>query len=164
VHAVARGWLGFCALGAGLIHLALTIGSPLVLGMPLLLIGIAEFAWGVFALTAAKLPVPGVARIVAVIPLLLWAVALVVDARTTLPGMRVLPMLVAGALDLAIAFVITGMLRRGGAAEPRPLPPVRYLLALAGGAIVVAALTILALVATGALPTGPALDLPGHGH
>jgi hypothetical protein len=78
--------------------------------------------------------------------------------------MRVLPILVAGALDLAIAFVITGMLRRGGAAEPRPLPPVRYLLALAGGAIVVAALTILALVATGALPTGPALDLPGHGH
>jgi hypothetical protein len=163
VRAVVTGWLGFCALGAGLIHLALVIGSPLVFGMPLLLIGIAEFVWGVLAFTAPALPVPRVARIAAVVPLLFWVVVLILDARSPLPGVRVLPMLVASLLDLAIAVAITGVLRRSTAPAPA-LPPVRHLLALAGGALVVAALTIPALVATEAVPTGTTLDVPAHDH
>jgi hypothetical protein len=164
VRAVVTGWLGFCALGAGLIHLALVIGTPLLFGMPLLLIGLAEIVWGVFALTAPALPVPRIARIAAVVPLLFWVVVLLVDSGSPLPGAGVLPMLLSGLLDLAIAIGITAMLRRRAATDPPPLRPASHLLALGGGALVVAAVTISALAASGALPTGITLDLPGHGH
>jgi hypothetical protein len=162
--AVIRAWLGFLALGAGLIHLALVIGSPPVIGMPLLLIGIAEFTWGVFALTAAALPLPRVARIAAVVPLLFWVLVLLLAAGNALPGLRALPMLVASLLDLGIAVALTAVLRRSGRTDPAPLRPGRYLLAVGAGALVVAALTAPALAATGALPGGTDLDLPGdHG-
>lgn len=164
MRAVVKGWLGFCALGAGFIHLTLAIDAPLVFGMPLLLICIAEIVWGVLSLMTATLPVPRAARIAAVVPLLFWAVVLLVDARFSLPVVRVLPLLVASVLDFAIALAITAMLRRSGPADPRPLPHVPHLLALGGGALVIAAVTISALAATGALPTGTTLDVPGHVH
>ncbi|HWM34863.1 MAG TPA: hypothetical protein VNR36_11555 [Pseudolysinimonas sp.] len=166
MRAVVKGWLGFAALGAGLIHLALVIGSPPVIGMPLLLIGLAEFAWGVFAFAAAELPVPRAARIAAVVPLLFWVLMLLIGVSGGFPGVRVLPMLVASLLDLAIAVGVTALLRRA-ATEPRPLKPGRYLLALGAGALVVAALTTPALAATeavGTVPPGTDLDQPGHGH
>jgi hypothetical protein len=161
---VVKSWLGFCALGAGLIHVALGIDSPPVFGVPLLLMGIAEVAWGVFALTAAALPLPRVTRVAAMVPLLFWVVVLIIGTGSPLPGVRVVPMLVATLLDLTIAVAITAMLRRRSAAGDRALPPARSLLALAGGALVVAALTVPALVTTGDLPTGTPLDLPAHGH
>jgi hypothetical protein len=175
VNAVVRAWLGFFALGAGLIHLALVIGSPLVVGIPLLIVGIAEFAWGVFAFTAATVPFPRTARIGAIVPILGWVVLLVVVGANTVPGVRVLPMLVASLLDLAVAIAITALLRRAGR-EQKPLASGRYLLALGLGALAVAALTTPALAATEAgdlaVPHGSQneapydLDLPdGHaGH
>ena len=87
-------------------------------------------------------------------------------------GLRVLPMLVASLLDLAIAIGITWILRRDPARAAVPLRPGRYLLALGAGALVVAALTTPALAATeagaAAIPHGPdgpfELILPGeHG-
>ena len=56
--AVFRSWLGFVALGAGLIHVALVIGAAPALGIPLLLVGLAVFGWGVFACTSPRIPVP----------------------------------------------------------------------------------------------------------
>jgi hypothetical protein len=172
MSAVLRGWLGFLALGAGLIHVALVIGSPLFLGIPLILIGAAEFAWGVFAFAAPALPLPRVARVAALVPILGWAVLLVVGAAGAagaLGGLRVLPMLVASLLDLAIAIGITWILRRDPARPAAPLRPGRYLLGLGAGALVVTALTLPALAATeagaAAIPDGPfELNLPGsHG-
>jgi len=148
VNAVLRAWLGFFALGAGLIHLALVIGSPPALGVPLVLIGIAEFAWGVITFTAAAVPFARVARIAAVVPILGWVALLLVSGSAGVPGIRVLPMLVASLLDLAVAIVITVVLRRGDAAPARPLRSGPYLLGLAAGALVVAALTTPALAAT----------------
>jgi hypothetical protein len=174
MRAVVRGWLGFCALGAGLVHLALVIGSPLAVGIPLLAIGAAEFAWGVFAFTLPALPLPRIARFAVLVPILGWVIVLVATGGTgAIEGLRVLPMLLASLLDLAIAIGITGMLRLDPAKPPAPLRPGRYLLALGTGALVVAALTTPALAATeagfAAVPHGPGdepfeLILPGlHG-
>jgi hypothetical protein len=168
MSAVVRGWLGFIALGAGLIHLALVIGSPPAIGIPLIVIGAAEFAWGVFAFTRPSLPLPRVARIAALVPILGWVAVLVVPGAGAIGGIRVLPMLLASLLDLAIAIGITWILRRHPARAEAPLRPGRYILALGAGALVVAALTTPALAATeagdAALPNG-GLDLPGgHGH
>lgn len=173
MNAVIRAWLGFFALGAGLIHLALVIGSPLGIGIPLLAIGIAEFAWGVFAFTATTVPFARAARIAAVVPILGWVALLLLSGSAGVPGVRVLPMLVASLLDLAVAIAITVVLRREAAA--RPLRSGSYLLGLGAGALVVAALTTPALAATEAgdlaQPHGTQeqpyqLDLPdGHsGH
>lgn len=175
MSAVVRGWLGFFALGAGLVHLALVIGSPLPVGIALVLIGAAEFVWGVFAFAAPALPLARIARVAALVPTLGWVVVLVVGAASSagaIGGLRVLPMLVASLLDLAIAIGITWILRRDPARAAVPLRPGRYLLALGAGALVVAALTTPALAATeagaAAIPHGPdgpfELILPGeHG-
>jgi len=168
MSAVVRGWLGFIALGAGLIHLALVIGSPPAIGIPLIVIGAAEFAWGVFAFTRPSLPLPRIARVAALVPILGWVAVLVVPGAGAIGGIRVLPMLLASLLDLAIAIGITWILRRTPARAEAPLRPGRYILALGAGALVVAALTTPALAATeagdAALPNG-GLDLPGgHGH
>ena len=146
--AVARGWLGFFALGAGLIHLALVIGSPLPIGIPLLVVGIAEFVWGVVAVTSPEVPLPRTARIAALAPILGWVALLILAGAAGLPAVRVLPMLVASLLDVAVAVTITAVLRRDPAREPRPLRSGPYLLALGAGALVVAALAIPALAAT----------------
>jgi hypothetical protein len=147
MNAVVRAWLGFFALGAGLIHLALVIGSPVAVGIPLVLIGIAEFAWGVFTFTATAIPFARAARIAAVVPILGWVALLVLIGPGSVPGVRVLPMLVASLLDLAVAIAITAVLRRADSTA-RPLRSVPYLLGLGAGALVVAALTTPALAAT----------------
>jgi hypothetical protein len=157
MEAVVRGWLGFLALGAGLIHLALVIGSPVGVGIPLVTIGAAEFAWGIFAFTSPALPLPRLARIAVLVPILGWVV-LVLGGIGAIAGLRVVPMLVSSLLDLAIAIGITWMLRRDAARPPAPLRPGRYVLGLGAGALVVAALTTPALAATeagGAAPDEP---------
>ncbi len=174
MSAVLRGWLGFGALGAGLIHLALGIGSPPAVGVPLFVIGGAECVWGVFAFTAPALPLPRIARAGALVPLVGWVAVLVLTGGSgAIESLRALPMLVASLLDLAIAIGITGMLRRDPARPAIPLRPGPYVLALGAGALVVAALTLPALAATdagfAAIPHDPGdepfeLLLPGmHG-
>lgn len=160
MEAVVRAWLGFIALGAGLIHLALVIGSPPAVAVPLLIVGIAEFGWGVFAFTAPRLPFARAARIGALVPILGWVVVILLGGGTGL-GLRTLPMLVASLFDLAVAIGITVVLRRA-AGEARPISAARYLISMGAGALIVAALTTPALSATEAgeyaVPHG---DLPG---
>lgn len=147
MYAVARAWLGFFALGAGLIHLALVIGSPVIIGIPVALVGIAEFTWGVFAVTAPTIPFARVARIASIVPILGWATLILLPVGTALPGVRVMPMLIASLLDLAVAVTITMLLRRAPD-DARPIRSGRYLIGLGAGALVVAALTMPALAAT----------------
>lgn len=161
--AVLKAWVGFLALGAALVHVALAIGAPVAIGIALLLIGIAESAWGVFALTAATVPAPRIARIASVVPLLLWVLVLLVPAGATGSAVPALPALTAGLLDLGIAAVLTVLLRRRDGAGRGPLPTGRYLLAVGAGAVMVAVLATLALIGAGAAWAGADLDLPaGH--
>jgi hypothetical protein len=163
VTAVLRAWLGFLAIGAGLVHLALAIGAPAAVGIALLLIGIAESAWGVFALTAERVPVPRVARIASVVPLLLWVLVLLVPAWGAGPAVPALPALTAGLLDLGIAAVLTVLLRRRDELGRAALPTGRYLLTVGAGAVVVALLAALALIGAGATWADADPDLPaGH--
>lgn len=171
MSAVVRTWLGFAALGAGLIHLALAVDQTLALAIVLVLFGVAEFAWGIVAFTADAIPYRHPARIVALAPVLVWALALV-SGLASAGAVRVFPMLAASALDLGIAIGITLVLRRSAdarAAEQRSertLSAPRYLTAMFAGALVVGVVTTPALAATeagaAAVPHG---DLGGHsGH
>jgi hypothetical protein len=159
MDAVLRAWLGFLALGAGVIHLALVIAAPLPVAVPLLAVGAAEFAWGVFAFTAPRVPVPRVARLLALVPILGWAVLLLAGVGGL--GVRTLPMLVAGLFDVVISIGISIVVRRAGRAQA-PIGSARYLIGLAVGALLVGALTVPALAATEAGGSAvPDVDLPG---
>jgi len=167
---ITRTWLAFAAIGIGLIHLALVIGAPLALGIPLALLGLAEFGWGVLTFARDTVPAPRVALIVAIVPVLTWALLLAFASTSEnsalAEALPLLPFAVATLLELVIAAIIGASFRRRDA--PAHAPGVaRYLLGLAAGALVVAALTAPALAATEAgefaVPPSQLFDLPGHG-
>lgn len=171
MRAVVRTWLGFAALGAGLIHLALAVDATPPLAIVLVLFGVAEFGWGIVAFTTDATPYPRAARIVALVPVLVWAFALV-SGLAFAGAVRVFPMLAASVLDLAIAVGVTLVLRRSADAaggDPRPsrtLSAPVYLAAMFVGALVVGLVTTPALAATEAGDlAAPHGDLGGHtGH
>jgi hypothetical protein len=191
--AVLRTWLGFLALGAGLLHLALVIGSPLPVALVLLLVGASEFVWGVIAFVRPTPPLPMLARSGALVPVIGWALLLVVAGADSFGPLtstaQLFPMLVASLFDLLIAVGLTVLLRRAAArhvtsdeapdaASARPAlaePPPhagRYLAAVFAGALVIAALATPALAATEAGQSGRApgttgttsYDFGGHDH
>jgi hypothetical protein len=150
MDAVTRTWLGFTALGAGLVHLALAVGSPVPVAVGLVVVGAAEFGWGVFAFTSERLPWPWMARAGALVPVTVWALALVMGLGFA-GSLRVFPMLAASILDLALAIGITAVMRHArlrSAQEPRSLKAPAYLAAMFAGALVVGAVTTPALAAT----------------
>jgi len=168
VAAVLRTWLGFLALGAGLLHFALVIGSPLSVALALLLIGAAEFVWGVITFVRPAPPLPMLARSGALVPVIGWALLLVIAGADSFGPLtssaQLFPMLVASLFDLLIAVGLTVLLRRAAArralssdldAASAPSspdePPThagRYLAAVFAGALVIAALATPALAAT----------------
>ena len=163
---ILRVWLGFAAIGAGLIHLALAIGSPPLVAAVVIVIGLAEFGWGVLAVAAERPPIATAARIGAIVPVLLWALVLVVAGPAQLgpftSAIRLLPMLIASALDLVLVIGLTVAIRR-----PRPAAAggaaLRLVLILLG-AVVVAALTLPALAATEAGEQVRTGGFTGHQH
>jgi hypothetical protein len=145
--AVTRAALGFAALGAGLIHLALAVGAAPVLAAGLLVMGGAEFLWGVLTTARPEALLPRVAIAGALVPPAAWVVLLLVG---TSDGPRPLPMLAATVLDFAVAIGVATALRR--AEHPEPRHPV---LGVVVAGVIVAALTFPALIATevvGGLP------------
>lgn len=171
---IVRTWIAFAAIGVGLIHVALVIRAPLGMVIPLAVLGLAEFGWGVLTFARDSVPVPRVALVVAIVPALAWALLLAVASSTEntslAASLPLLPLAVSTLFELVIAAVIGVNLRRADA--PAAPPGVaRYLLGLLAGALVVAALTTPALAATqaglyAAPPGGSSnlFDLPGHGH
>jgi hypothetical protein len=148
---ITRGWIAFAAIGTGLIHLAMVVGAPLPFGPALLVIGLAELAWGVCAMARTHLPLPRAAFAGALIPLLLWAavlgVAVVLDTPDIAAPLPFLPLAVTTVFELFAAAVLGARLRR----SPAPADPPsagRYLTGLLVGSLAVAALTTPALAAT----------------
>lgn len=172
MSAVLRTWLGFLALAAGLLHFALVIGSPLPVALVLLLIGAAEFAWGVIAFVRPTPPLPMLARSGALVPVIGWALLLVIAGADSFGPLtstaQLFPMLIASLFDLLIALGLTVLLRRAAAGRATNVTPEtgpdaastpstfdsppthagRYLAAVFAGALVIAALTTPALAAT----------------
>lgn len=154
--AVTRSALGFSALGAGLLHLALAVGEPPWLATVLAVVGGVEFLWGVLAVSRPGVPLPRAAIAGALVPPAAWIVLLLAGAA----GPRPFPMLAATALDLAVAVMLAIGVRRAARAEPRH-PALGIVIA----GLVVAALTVPALIATEApqrLGDLPAHEDPAH--
>lgn len=175
---VLRSWLGFLAIGAGLVHVALAVGSPPPVAAVLVLVGVAEFAWGALAIARPTPPVPRVALAAAFVPVIGWTLLLVVAGTDSLGPLtsstQLLPMLVASLFDLLLAGGLTAMLRRAAPTTPATAPaatahPGRRLVAVIVGALVIAAITAPALAATeaGQLAGSPGTSFvgpPSHDH
>jgi hypothetical protein len=157
--AVTRAALGFASLGAGLLHLALAVGAAPLLATGLVVVGAAEFLWGVLTVSRPEALVPRVVIATALVPPTAWVVLLLAG----LPDQpRPLPMLAATVLDLAVAIGVATALRRREHPEPR-----HPVLGVAIAGVLVAALTFPALIATElveGLPTDltPVHEVPSH--
>lgn len=154
---ITRTWLGFTAIGAGLVHLALVISSPLPVAAVVLLLGAAEITWGVATFARDSVPLPRLASAVAIAPLLAWSLIVVtatmLDAAWLAASLPLLPMAIASIFELFVAAVLATHLRRvqnSGVDEPVPALPSagRYLAGLMAGALLVGGLTTPALAAT----------------
>ena len=182
---IVRAWLSFAAIGAGIIHLALVISSPLAIGIPLALFGIAELTWGVLILVKDRLVSPRLAHAGAVTPLLLWSLLTVTVTLLAAPqvasSLRFVPMGIAAIFELFIAGVLSVILRRQTETETEPSTPaakpataVKYLSAVIVAGVLVGALTTPALAATqagavaiehgGTMGGMMTMNLPGTGH
>lgn len=154
MSAITRTWLGFAALGAGIVHLALVVGSPLPLAIVLIAVGAAEFAWGALTFARDTPPLPVLARVVVMVPVVGWALIMIAAGTFKLAdytdALRLIPMTVATVFDLVIVVGLTRAARHDAESTPPAAPPKtgRYLLAALGGALVVGALTTPALAAT----------------
>ncbi|HWR86409.1 MAG TPA: hypothetical protein VN200_10480 [Rhodoglobus sp.] len=166
---ITRTWVAFAAVGTGLIHVALVLGSPLPLGIALAVLGLAEFFWGVLTFARDAPPAPRIALAVAVVPLVALGLFTVVAVAGgfTIPSGFLLPLGLATLLEVAAAALLGRALRTSG---PAPAPGVgRYLIALFAGAVVVGAITTPALAATtagaNAVPHGEFhFEQTDHGH
>ena len=164
---ITRSWLSFSAIGAGVIHLALVISSPLAIGIPLVLLGVAELTWGVLILVTDRLLWPRLAQAGAITPLLLWSLLTVTATLLSAPqitsSLRFLPMGIATIFELFIAGVLSVVLRRQTETDTapqteteteqsspvgKPASAVKYLSAVIIAGVLVGALTTPALAAT----------------
>ena len=164
---ITRSWLSFSAIGAGVIHLALVISSPLAIGIPLVLLGVAELTWGVLILVTDRLLWPRLAQAGAITPLLLWSLLTVTATLLAAPqitsSLRFLPMGIATIFELFIAGVLSVVLRRQSETDTatqteteteqsspvgKPASAVKYLSAVIIAGVLVGALTTPALAAT----------------
>lgn len=171
---VTRAWLAFAAIGAGMIHLALVVSSPLPFAIAPALLGLAELGWGVAVLARSAVPRPLVALFLALAAAAgsVFAAALLdpapAEAGVVSLSSPALPLLLAAALDGAVALLLAGALMIAHR-RPSPLdaPSVREpqattsrdetpstrrilssLAAIAAGALAVGAITTPALAAS----------------
>ena len=158
---ITRSWVAFAAVGAGLIHLALVISAPTLVGILFAVVGVAEFGWGVLVVFDGRFLAPRIAVIAVLAPIALWIAALVTALD---PGaFRPFPLAIATLLELFIAVAIGLSLRRGSEATTPGTG--RLVIGLVAGALVIGGLTAPALGATEAgqfvAPAG-SFDEDGH--
>ena len=165
MRTLVRTWLGFAAIGAGLIHLAVAAGAPAALLATFAVLGAAEVAWGIAALARGTVPLPRMALAGALLPIVVWVGLLLASAGSEHgaghdggtqdmhdslgSSLPVGPMLAASLLDLGLAAVLAIRLRRGGPERASAEPGVwAYLGGVVGGAAVIFVLTSAALGGT----------------
>jgi hypothetical protein len=155
MSAITRTWVAFAAVGTGLIHVALVIGSPLALGISLAILGVIEFGWGILAFTRDELPFARAAMVVALAPLIVWGLLVAAASALQLSALAavldVVPWGIAAIFQLFVAGMLSRQARRereGNRATASAPGAARYLAALMVGALAVSALTTPALAAT----------------
>ena len=165
MSAIPRSWVAFAAVGAGLIHLALAITAIVPLNVVLVIIGLAEFVWGVLGFARETLIAPRVVVGLILLPVGGWVMLLVV-APEAAASLGFVPLAVATLFALFVSIMIAVQLRRTTDAPPKPPTVTRYLVALLVGAAVIAGLTAPALAATEAGGSSIPANVfePDHGH
>ncbi|WP_105036210.1 hypothetical protein [Cryobacterium aureum] len=173
---VIRMWLGFAALGAALIHLAVGAGAPLPLSILLVGFGLAELGWAVVTLSQTR---PVAIRVVfgaTLIPVLVFATTatlgsgLGVSAAET--GLPMYPMVIASLFNLYLAGSLAVIIRKKANTSPstertrKVAQPGgwRFLTALVVAGLVVSGLTTPALAATNAGLYAVPHGAPSGGH
>ncbi|RNE62490.1 hypothetical protein [Cryobacterium tepidiphilum] len=182
--ATTRIWFAFAAVGAGMIHLAVAAGAPLLLTIVLAGFGIAELGWGVGVLVRGRLLVARVVLGAALVPVLFWgAIATVGSGWGPVAGdaLPLFPMAVASLFDLFVAATLAVHGRRHAASDTPARAPAAtarqdwgFLAALTVAGALFSGLVTPALAATEAgskaVPHGshgiPGLEFldAGHGH
>jgi hypothetical protein len=122
---VVRIWLAFSAIGAALIHFAVGASAPLVLGIILVVFGLAELGWGALVLIRSRLLAPGIVLGAALGPVIVWAAALSLGSGFGLPVVAValplFPMFIASLFNLFLAGSMAVLRRRAASRGPGPL-------------------------------------------
>jgi len=148
-------WMAFCAIGAGVLHLALVITASPVAAVPLGIVGAAEVIWAIIALRDRPRVLHGALAVLVAIPAA-WAVVVVAESRGAAPlALPLETMLAASALQLVVAGLIAVRLRRARRENPdRPTVRPAGTLALVGSmlaaGVLVGAITTPALSDTAA--------------
>ncbi|WP_146071213.1 hypothetical protein [Cryobacterium sp. Y57] len=159
---VTRIWMGFAALGAALIHLAVGVTAPFPLSVLLVGFGIAELGWGIATLARDRIIVPRIIVGASLIPVFIWGATAalgsglgVTSAQTGLP---LYPMAVASLLNIFLAATVAIAQRHApgkaaapvGAALHSDATPSgwRFLTGVVVGGFLLSALTTPALAAT----------------
>lgn len=152
-------WIAFGALGTGLIHIAVAVGTPPAIAAPLIILGAVEFGWALAVIAAGRILAPRAAIAGSIAPSLGWAV-LTGSAAATGPAvlpflpLAFLPLAIASLLGLVSGAVLAAGRRRQTDAGSRtdvasgPVAAGRYVLGLTAGALVVGALVTPALAGT----------------
>lgn len=147
-----RAWLAVAALGAGLLHLATGAGATVPALVALVIFGAVEVGWSIAVLGRDRPPFARVAVFAALVPIGCWALVATVGATygasPLFAGLPMFPLLVAGALDVAIALTLVVSARRASR-SPRASAR-RFLAALFLSAAAVTLVTVPALGFTGA--------------
>jgi hypothetical protein len=150
---LARTWPMLCALGAGLVLLALAAGAGGTAGGALAAAGVAGLGWGVLSLRAGRAIVPGVTLGVGA-ALLMGAGLLVGSGLAAEADVPVGPLVAASAFIMVVAahaaVVIRSRARRARAPRGRStvVDGRLSLIGLVAGALLVAGLATPALAAT----------------
>ena len=153
---ITRMWLGFAALCAGIIHLALVASSPLPIAILLAVIGGAECAWGLATFVRVRIVFPRIALVASLTPVLLWGSLVGSAAVSKNPGVASYlgfqAMALASMLGLFTAVTLAVAVRRGtDFSQPTSaVSATRYLSGVIVGGIVAAIIVTPALSATDA--------------
>jgi hypothetical protein len=158
---VTRIWIGFAALGAALIHLAVGVTAPFPLSVLLVGFGIAELGWGIATLARDRIIVPRIIVGAALIPVFVWGATAalgsglgVTSAQTGLP---LYPMAVASLFNIFLAASVA-IAQRHAPGIPTPVGAAlhgnaaprgwRFLTGVVAGGFLLSALATPALAAT----------------
>jgi hypothetical protein len=157
-------WIGFAALCAGIIHLALITSAPLPVAIILATLGGIECIWGLVTFVRSRILAPRIALFGALVPTLLWGTLVAAASASHNPSVASYlgfgAMATATVLGLFIAIALAVQFRKGtdfSQSTRQPNAPV-YLVGVVAGGIVAALLITPALAATDAGKYAPPMS------
>jgi hypothetical protein len=137
---VRRGWVGFAAIGAGLIHFAVATTAAPALAIAASIIGAAAFGWGVLVLFDERFVAARIAVFAALVPIAVWVVAIIAGLGASL---HVLPLGIAAMCEVIASIVLAVQVRMPTSAVATTTSTV---VGFVCAGLVIGALTVLALI------------------